>query len=178
MIVLSKRDLSIGNCVYSEPLIVKLSSNRFLPDFLKEQQFYICKDSEAVPTGFLEYICTQGGHTFDAEHTYRNVVQLSDEFSYLMSGDVIRFNPRDSSIRVVYRRNSSSNYFLITERCNSYCLMCSQPPRNIEDDYRVDDILKIIPLIDRQTKEIGLSGGEPTLIGDRLVFLIKHPRRH
>ena len=50
--------------------------------------------------------------------------------------------------------------------------MCSQPPREIEDSYRVEDILTILPLIHKDTIEICLTGGETTLIGENLIRLI------
>ena len=39
-------------------------------------------------------------------------------------------HPASRRFRALYRRNSSHNSFLVTERCNHYCLMCSQPPRS------------------------------------------------
>lgn len=51
--------------------------------------------------------------------------------------------------------------------------MCSQPPKNINDKYLVDEILTMIPLISSETKEIGITGGEPTLLGDNLIVIFK-----
>jgi len=62
---------------------------------------------------------------------------------------------------------------LVTERCNSFCVMCSQPPRDIDDSHIVDDLLQAIPLFDRGAREIGITGGEPTLIGTRLFTLVE-----
>lgn len=50
--------------------------------------------------------------------------------------------------------------------------MCSQPPRDIDDSYLVDELLTAIPLMDRSTVEIGITGGEPTLLGEGLLKLI------
>ena len=41
-------------------------------------------------------------------------------------GDVIRLMEGSSRISVLYRRGSNSNTMLATERCNSFCIMCSQ----------------------------------------------------
>jgi His-Xaa-Ser system radical SAM maturase HxsC len=51
--------------------------------------------------------------------------------------------------------------------------MCSQPPRAINDDYLIDEYLLALPLIDRSTPEIGITGGEPTLLGDRFLKLVR-----
>jgi His-Xaa-Ser system radical SAM maturase HxsC len=44
--------------------------------------------------------------------------------------------------------------------------MCSQPPKPNDDSWLLDEIIQSIPLIDANTKEIGFTGGEPTLVGD------------
>lgn len=176
MLTLYKRNVNVDNVTQAEPSIAKLTSNVNLPGVLKDKHFFLCKDDVALPKGFFGYIVVDGNKELGAG--LNNVLYLGDEFSYLDSGDVIRYNPTKPSITVLYRRTSPNNYFLITERCNSYCLMCSQPPRDIQDDYHVDDILQTIPLIDRRTCEIGLTGGEPTLIGERLVHMIKQFRNH
>jgi His-Xaa-Ser system radical SAM maturase HxsC len=51
--------------------------------------------------------------------------------------------------------------------------MCSQPPRKVQDDWIVDDIAQAIPLIDSATKEIGFTGVEPTLLGERFFDLLR-----
>jgi His-Xaa-Ser system radical SAM maturase HxsC len=51
--------------------------------------------------------------------------------------------------------------------------MCSQPPRAVQDGWIVDEILGALPLIDRSAREIGFTGGEPTLLGERFVELVR-----
>jgi His-Xaa-Ser system radical SAM maturase HxsC len=88
-------------------------------------------------------------------------------------GDVIELIPERGRVRVRYRRGANANTLFATERCNSYCLMCSQPPRQVEDDWRVRDMLDVIALLDPDTPELGISGGEPTLLGDGLVEVLR-----
>ena len=90
---------------------------------------------------------------------------------YLTDGDVVRLTP-SGRVNVLYRRASAHNTILTTERCNSFCLMCSQPPKPEEDAWRVDTILRLLDLVDPATNEIGLTGGEPTLLGDGLLAII------
>lgn len=99
-------------------------------------------------------------------------IRVPEELAYLSDGDVVCINPRRSEIWVVYRRASTSNSLLLTEQCNSYCVMCSQPPKSGPDGFLVDVALSAIPLFDRATAEIGLTGGEPTLLGDRLFEVL------
>ena len=87
-------------------------------------------------------------------------------------GDVVRVRER-GKISVLYRRGANANSLFITERCNSHCLMCSQPPREGDDDWRVDQILDLIPLIDRDVPALAITGGEPTLLGHRLAQVLE-----
>jgi His-Xaa-Ser system radical SAM maturase HxsC len=108
-----------------------------------------------------------GDHAgFDVE------VRLGDQFGYLAAGDVIGIDGRSRRLRVLYRRASRHNAFLVTERCNHYCLMCSQPPKDIDDRWILDEIAECIALIDPGTESIGFTGGEPLLEWQRLVKLL------
>lgn len=91
---------------------------------------------------------------------------------YLDEGDVVLLSP-DGTVRVLYRRNSENNTILTTERCNSYCLMCSQPPREVDDSFRLGQILRLLELIDPAARELMISGGEPTLLGDGFFAIIE-----
>jgi His-Xaa-Ser system radical SAM maturase HxsC len=90
---------------------------------------------------------------------------------YLGDEDVVHLHS-DGTVQVLYRRSSEHNTILATERCNSFCLMCSQPPRDVDDSYRVGNILRLLELISPEAREIGLSGGEPTLLGSDLARII------
>jgi His-Xaa-Ser system radical SAM maturase HxsC len=101
----------------------------------------------------------------------KDVLEASPDLHYLSDGDVIKVLP-NGQITTIYRRAARANALLVTERCNSFCIMCSQPPRDINDEYRVGEYLQAIPLFDRSTPEIVITGGEPTLLGDHLFELL------
>lgn len=77
-----------------------------------------------------------------------------------------------------FRIDSNDNTLFTTTRCNNNCIMCCQPPLNNDD---IEELFeRNIAIIDRAPKDIpivGISGGEPTLLGDRLIDLIKHIRQ-
>jgi His-Xaa-Ser system radical SAM maturase HxsC len=50
--------------------------------------------------------------------------------------------------------------------------MCSQPPKPNDDSWLLDEMIRVIPLIDVETKEIGFTGGEPTLAGERFFTIL------
>ena len=87
--------------------------------------------------------------------------------------DVLQIDLSGGTVRFLYRRDSPHNALFITERCNSKCLMCSQPPRIVDDGYLIDDILEMIPLVSPETVELGITGGEPTLLGTRLLQVMR-----
>jgi len=94
---------------------------------------------------------------------------------YLDDGDVVAVDP-NGFVRVLYRRASRHNFILVTEQCNSLCLMCSQPPKAIDDSHRLAEHLRLIDLIDPLTEELGITGGEPTLLRDGFLQLIARCR--
>ncbi len=103
---------------------------------------------------------------------------LPQAFDHLGDGDLLRINPAKGSIAVLFQHAARHHSFLLTERCNNYCLMCSQPPRDIDDGWIFDELMTAIPLIDPDTPEIGFTGGEPTLLGERLVRLVRQSKSY
>ena len=81
--------------------------------------------------------------------------------------------PKIGFIRTLYRPDSDHNVIFATQRCNSNCLMCSQPPRDRDDtDPLTQRNLELIGLIDTPPKRLVITGGEPTLLGERLFKII------
>lgn len=103
-------------------------------------------------------------------------VRLAPEFAELAAGDVVRVQPEGPRVRVLYRRNSAHNFFLVTERCNNYCLMCSQPPKAVDDGWLMDEIAETLPLVDPATPFITFTGGEPLTEPDRFIGLLAQAR--
>lgn len=90
------------------------------------------------------------------------------------SGDVIELMPNVGKAALRYRRGANNNILFATERCNSFCLMCSQPPRDIPDGWRVNHLCALIELIDKTEPSLTITGGEPTLLGQGLKRVIEH----
>jgi His-Xaa-Ser system radical SAM maturase HxsC len=106
------------------------------------------------------------------------LVRLGEEFGYLASGDIIAIHAESRRVRTLYRRKSRHNSLLTTERCNHYCLMCSQPPKNVDDSWLLDEIEAAIPLVDPATRSLGFTGGEPLLQWQRFLGILKQTRQH
>lgn len=107
----------------------------------------------------------------DPPETGGPVVWGLRQLDYLDDGDVVAVDP-NGFVRTLYRRASAHNFILVTDQCNSLCLMCSQPPKAIDDSDRLAEHLRLIDLIDPATAELGLTGGEPTLFRDGFLELV------
>ncbi|MDA3876660.1 MAG: His-Xaa-Ser system radical SAM maturase HxsC [Halothiobacillus sp.] len=154
-------------------MVLSVSTNDRLPLILRVSKAYLLED-ERMPEGFAHYLvpADKQGFLTDLPPGARYTV-LPNDYDYLGDGDVIRLTPDRSLIKVLFRASSPHNSILVTEQCNHYCLMCSQPPKNIDDSWILGDIETMIPLIPRGTKEIGFTGGEPTLYGDRFLDVLR-----
>ena len=69
--------------------------------------------------------------------------------------------------------NSNDNTLFITSRCNNRCIMCCQPPLDVDDiDELYQENIERIYNAPKDLPMIGITGGEPTLLGDRLITLV------
>src|SRR5262249_25724301 len=98
-------------------------------------------------------------------------VHSMETMDHLTVGDVVVINP-SGYVRTVYRRASRHNFLFATDRCYSLCLMCSQPPKPVDDSGRVKELLRTIELMSPETAELGITGGEPTLLGGGFLELV------
>lgn len=73
--------------------------------------------------------------------------------------------------------NSNDNALFVTEQCNNHCLMCCQPPRKVDDiDALYESNLQKIHTAPKGLPVLGITGGEPTLLGEKLVTLFREIR--
>ena len=97
-------------------------------------------------------------------------VQLAEEFR---AGYIVTIEPGSGFIRTIFRPESPHNTMFTTDRCNSNCIMCSQPPKEVDDSYLVGVNQRMLSLIQSPPEYIGITGGEPTLLGPDLVRLLE-----
>ena len=75
----------------------------------------------------------------DSEGKISNRTKLKNPIIYdipfldhLEDGDIVSIFS-DGVLRTLFKRSHTHNSIFVTDRCNSNCLMCSQPPKNRED---------------------------------------------
>lgn len=140
-------------------------------NFLSRSSYILVTDEPSVSAkGYRAIIST---HLL-SNHTATPHCQV-DDISNFNEGDIVNIST-DGNICFLYEINSDSNAVFATARCNHRCIMCPQPPILQEKD-RTDFNLKVIKLFHKKTKEIGITGGEPTLIGDKLFEIIRQIKK-
>jgi His-Xaa-Ser system radical SAM maturase HxsC len=132
-----------------------------------DHDFYIVRSQADVGQAVQEKrnsifsINDASGVDLSKVHSDVRIITVPSKFSYLDAGDILGIHGKSGKFRSLFRSNSRHNSFLVTERCNNYCLMCSQPPKDIDDRWILDEISESLPLIDKSTPTLTFTGGEP-----------------
>jgi His-Xaa-Ser system radical SAM maturase HxsC len=130
---------------------------------------YLVDDAaDSSPPGFGLYL---GRHKLPAAP---NSLHLPTPLHYLRAGDIIGVTPDGGEVAVLWRTSSAQNFLLLTERCDNYCLMCSQPPKDRNDDWLLKRAGRVLDLLPKETEGIGITGGEPTLYGTAFLDFLRH----
>lgn len=178
LIKLRGRHLRALSDVSEAPFIGRICEQPDLPMAARAREVLLLRSGQGetpLPPGFRAYFLHE---VAEPEPILRDVYVLGEEMRYLAQGDVIRIDPHRQFVSALYRRSSPSNSLLVTERCDNYCVMCSQPPKAQDDSWIVDELKQLVPLISPATQEIGITGGEPALLGERLGELVDQLKRY
>jgi His-Xaa-Ser system radical SAM maturase HxsC len=87
-------------------------------------------------------------------------------------GDVIAVTPQRNEVQILFRESDVHHTVFLTNRCNSFCLMCSQPPTSHNDSWLIDEAIKVASHMRVSPKTIGFTGGEPLLLDVKLRELL------
>ncbi|MDR3635416.1 MAG: His-Xaa-Ser system radical SAM maturase HxsC [Isosphaeraceae bacterium] len=161
----------------AEPFIARVARGRAdcLPD--RDREVLFVDPGEALVPGYRACLVA-GGPDEHRQPVNPKIWQVPESLHYLADGDIVRISPRSGELWVMYRRESAFNSMLLTEQCNSYCIMCSQPPKAGDDSHLIRAYLDAIPLMSQDTCELGITGGEPTLLGEGLLEVIRSCKEH
>ena len=167
--MLSLYGMATATCGFdpAEPrLVLRLRSPKVGP--AESGDVALVRNSEdfdaAASSGFVAALLIgDGTDALPHGNALLRMVQVPSKFDYLGDGDILGFHPVSKRFRTLYRRTSAHNSFLVTDRCNHYCLMCSQPPKDVDDSWILQEIRQALPLVDKQTKSMAFTGGEPLL---------------
>lgn len=94
-----------------------------------------------------------------------------ENIKQLNNGDIIAIDT-NGNIDLIYEKHSSHNFLLTTQHCNCSCIMCPNPVFAKKDN-DPHSIFKVISLIDKDAQTLGITGGEPTLLDEQLIAIIR-----
>jgi His-Xaa-Ser system radical SAM maturase HxsC len=137
----------------------------------------LVRAGQPVPPGYGLYLAV-GAETLIADTHPRAArapaLRLGSELAHLDAGDVVHVTPDGHRITVLWKNSATHNGLLLTEQCDNYCLMCSQPPKDRDDSWLFDRAKKVISALPDGARSLSLTGGEPTLHADALIGLLEH----
>ena len=105
------------------------------------------------------------------------MLRLGPELAHLSAGDIVHVPGDGRRVTVLWKNSARHNGLLLTEQCDNYCLMCSQPPKDRDDSWLFHRARKVISLLPGGARALSLTGGEPTLHADALIGLLEHCKR-
>ena len=77
-----------------------------------------------------------------------------------------------------FRKGDNDNTLFITSACSNRCVMCCQPPSDVDDsDWLLERNLRLIETADVDTDYVCITGGEPTLAEEKLFLYIQAIRK-
>jgi His-Xaa-Ser system radical SAM maturase HxsC len=132
----------------------------------------------ALLTGWQTLVLKSGVTSHNLNSNAIRVVVLNRQADYIRTNDVVAFDLQQRRYRTLFRAESSHNSFLVTERCNHLCLMCSQPPKNRDDSWLLEEIEEALALLPPDVPSLGFTGGEPLIQWKRFVGVLRRARMH
>ena len=117
------------------------------------------------------FVCDRGDGVVHCRTALGDTFALLDVEPTEIEGDVLLVVPSRGLAHRLIRARSKHNTFLVTERCDQLCVMCSQPPKARHVD--LFPFLETAALLAPKGARIGLSGGEPTLYKDQLFGFLE-----
>lgn len=142
-----------------------------LPTKLREGRIRLLTETALNDQDVEGYQAVLSMGDFQAKSGTPSIARLRDH-DHLQDGDVVVLEG-SGFVRSLYRPREKHHSLFVTERCNSNCLMCSQPPKDKDDVAALTQRNReLIRLIDPAPTYLTITGGEPTLLGDNLFTLI------
>jgi His-Xaa-Ser system radical SAM maturase HxsC len=157
---------------FNESIVGIIAAGRLPPDQRKERIRFFASanlpDDESL-SGYRALLC----HDELKSAPGLPLIHRLRDSDHLRDGDIVVLEGNTGLVRSLYRPYELHHHLFVTERCNSNCLMCSQPPKDRDDvEALTERNLELIKLIGQPPAYLTITGGEPTLLGDNLFTLV------
>lgn len=163
-----------GNIIvrnFDKYILGKVIKNDNVTDKEKYIQILDDKNLNLFQKGYKGYIFENKPKNINLEDiNYCNNIK---DYDTLLDYDVIEIIDNEA-IRVLYRDDSEDNVIVVTNQCNSNCIMCpdSDIVRNTRENPDIKKLIEQVKYIPDDTKHITITGGEPGLLKENLLKLL------
>ncbi len=171
---ISAVNIPLTDITYKSNMYFSVTRNSSLPKAMRSTKALRSKELPSDNEGWGLILVDNSEKIMKGE----NHIKINDQLRYIDEDDVIKFNPSNNSIGALYRHRANANGFLLTEQCNSFCIMCSQPPKKVNDLHLFDNLFKSLPLIPKSCREITFTGGEPTINFNYFLEALRRAKFH
>src|SRR5262245_15557730 len=118
----------LGKRCDAEPFVARVARTETGRSPGRDREILLVDRRQPLTPGYRAYLVAEGldggPDLADPE-----IWPIPESLLHLSDGDIVRISPRSGELWVMYRRASAFNSILMTESCNSSCVMCSQPPK-------------------------------------------------
>ena len=158
-------------------IIGKIIKNKNIVDKEEYIQLLDDKNINLFEEGYKGYIFEHEPQKINLK-TIRYCSNIKD-YQTLLDYDVVEIINK-KVIRVLYRDDSEDNVIVVTNQCNSNCIMCpdSDAVRNTKENPDIKKLLEQVRCIPNDTKHITITGGEPGLLRENLIKLLEECKKY
>lgn len=126
--------------------------------------------------GFKAVLCSSAIEEAKAIRLKIPIIHSVENIEALSEGDIVSLDMMTGDIIIVYEKNSIHNSVLASTDCNCRCIMCPQAlAENLKENLKNN--IEIIRMMDKRTPALGITGGEPLILGDGLIKILKECKR-
>lgn len=170
-----KGNINIQNS--DQYIIGKIIKNKNVEEKESYIQVLDNKNINLYQKGYKGYIFEKKPQNIELDRI--NYCYDIENYETLLNYDVVEII-NNKNIRVLYRDDSEDNAIVVTNQCNSNCIMCPDADsiRNTKENPSIKKILEHIRCIPDDTEHITITGGEPGILKENLITILKECKEY
>ncbi len=150
-----------------EPFLAEVTRSKSL--FNRSGKVFVSPNGDTCPFGFSGLITASTQPKRDSKPS---IILDANSLSGLVDGDFVVMNS-SGTVSAIWEAESTSNSIFVTPACDCRCVMCPQPPQK-HDDEAFNIAMDLLDRLDpSKVTKICVTGGEPTLMGDKFISMMK-----
>ena len=140
--------------------------------FLQRGRYVYVGSSQRAKVGYKGYVLTDRNELSGILGRKKPLVSLTvkEDSDALRHGDILMIR-EDGTLMVIWSHGARGNALFISGACNCHCIMCPQPP-TMHSKELIEVNKTVLELIDEDTSEICITGGEPTVVMNEFIEIL------